>query len=320
MKGNRKQLFLVAVGCVAVGGVMALAGCAMMDGTLGGLDNGKLQAKTYTVGDAFENIHVAVDTADVVLAVSNDGTCKVVCTEKEKFTYNVGVENQTLYVKPQNDAKWYNNFTLFSFKEMKVEVYLPATAYARLTIGSDTGDINVPSAFTFTAAHLQTDTGDCQWAATASTLSIETDTGDIDARGFTAEQVSIATDTGDMDVENVTVSGGLNTETNTGETEMENVQCRQLAMKTDTGDIELKNTVALEKLTIESDTGEVSFVDVDSADIFVKTDTGDVEGSLQSGKIFSYKTDTGDVRLPANGDGGKCEIITCTGDIHIKIG
>lgn len=319
MKGNKKQLFLVAAGCMAVGGVMALAGCAMMGGTMGGLDNGKLQAKTYTVGDAFENIHVEVDTADVVLAVSEDGTCKVVCMEKEKLTYNVSVENQTLLVKLQNDTKWYNNVTLFSAKEMKVEVYLPATAYARLTIGSDTGDMKVPSAFTFTAAHLQTDTGDCRWAATASTLSIETDTGDIDARGFTAEQVSLATDTGDMDVENVMVSGSFNTETNTGETELENVQCGQLLMKTDTGDIELKNTVASEKLTIESDTGDVSFADVDSADIFVKTDTGDVEGSLQSGKIFSYKTDTGDVRLPADGDGGQCKIITCTGDIHIRI-
>ena len=57
----------------------------------------------------------------------------------------------------------------------------------------------------------------------------------------------------------------------------------------------------------------------DAEELFIKTDTGDVTGTLLSAKEFVYETDTGRVKLPETTTGGKCEIITDTGDIHIEI-
>ena len=57
----------------------------------------------------------------------------------------------------------------------------------------------------------------------------------------------------------------------------------------------------------------------DAAEIFVKTSTGDVSGSLLTEKVFITDTSTGKVSVPKTTTGGKCELITSTGDIKIEI-
>ena len=86
-----------------------------------------------------------------------------------------------------------------------------------------------------------------------------------------------------------------------------------------TGDITLKNVIATEKFSIETDTGDVRFESSDAAEIFIETDTGDIIGSLLTDKIFITHTDTGRVDVPKTVTGGRCEIITDTGDIVLKI-
>ena len=61
------------------------------------------------------------------------------------------------------------------------------------------------------------------------------------------------------------------------------------------------------------------FKNSDANDIFVETDTGHVTGTLLTDKVFITQTDTGDVDIPKTVDGGRCEIITDTGDIKINI-
>lgn len=51
----------------------------------------------------------------------------------------------------------------------------------------------------------------------------------------------------------------------------------------------------------------------------MQTDTGDITGTLLTEKVFAAKADTGDVDVPKTATGGKCEIITNTGDIQIKV-
>ena len=57
----------------------------------------------------------------------------------------------------------------------------------------------------------------------------------------------------------------------------------------------------------------------DSATIYIKTDTGDVTGTVLEDRHFDVVTNTGDVRVPKEGNGGNCQIITNTGDILIDI-
>ena len=81
----------------------------------------------------------------------------------------------------------------------------------------------------------------------------------------------------------------------------------------------MNNVIAAEKFSIKRSTGDVKFNSCDATEIYVKTDTGDVSGSLLSNKVFFTNTDTGDVEIPKTMDGGKCEIITDTGDIKITV-
>ena len=72
-------------------------------------------------------------------------------------------------------------------------------------------------------------------------------------------------------------------------------------------------------MTASCCTGDVTFDGCDAAAISVKTDTGDVTGSLLSNKMFVIDTNTGDVDVPETVDGGRCEIVTDTGDIELNI-
>lgn len=77
--------------------------------------------------------------------------------------------------------------------------------------------------------------------------------------------------------------------------------------------------LAAEKFSVERSTGDVKFNRCDATTIYVKTDTGDVTGNLLSSKVFITNTDTGIVDVLQTVDGGKCEIITNTGDIELDI-
>ena len=92
-----------------------------------------------------------------------------------------------------------------------------------------------------------------------------------------------------------------------------------ISVETSTGDVLLKQVLAAGRFFIETDTGDVEFDSSDATEIFVETDTGDVTGTLLSEKIFFAETDTGRIEVPKTTSGGKCEIITDTGDIKLNI-
>ena len=105
----------------------------------------------------------------------------------------------------------------------------------------------------------------------------------------------------------------------TGDVHLEDLRCNTLLASGNTGDILLKNVVATESISIIRTTGDVRFDGADAAAIFVETDTGDVTGTLLTEKVFLPKSDTGDIEVPKTNAGGKCEIITSTGDIQLTI-
>ena len=131
-------------------------------------------------------------------------------------------------------------------------------------------------------------------------LLINTNTGDINIDRLAAEEIGLITNTGDINVNYVTTKGNMD-------------------IKTDTGNISLQDVIASDSFTINTDTGDVRFENSDAAEIHVKTSTGDVTGTLLSEKVFITKTSTGNIRVPETITGGKCEIITSTGDIEIDL-
>ena len=57
----------------------------------------------------------------------------------------------------------------------------------------------------------------------------------------------------------------------------------------------------------------------DANEIYIKTNTGNINATLLSDKIIHAKTDTGKEKYPVLTTGGKCELITTTGDITVRI-
>ena len=131
--------------------------------------------------------------------------------------------------------------------------------------------------------------------------------------------LDLTVSTGKVTVSGVTCEGDVTVGVSTGKAKLSDVACKSVISSGSTGDILLNNVVATEKFSIERSTGDIKFDGSDAALIFVKTDTGDVTGRLLTDKVFVTQTDTGSVNVPKTAIGGRCEIITDTGDMHIEI-
>lgn len=265
---------------VIAGFVLVAAAMAAVDWNWTGLHTGSYEANSHPITEPFDSLSIVTDTADLVFARSEDGTCRVECYEDVQAKHRVTVQDGTLQISVVNEKNWYAWIGWHS-ETPKVTVYLPNREYAALSVKTTTGDITVPADLLF-------------------------------------EQVELTVSTGDIRCE-ASVSGTLYIETTTGDADLVNVRCKNLETNGTTGDLHLKNVIAEEAFRIVRDTGDVSFDGCDAAEICVETDTGDVEGTLLSEKVFVIATDTGDVSIPNSNSGGTCRITTDTGDIELDL-
>lgn len=300
MSRTAKIWLIIAGICVILGPALIIGATAAAGG--GNLFNAqKYETVTHEIGSTFDQIAVDTDITDVTIATANEKQCRVECSEPEKMEHTAEVENGTLVIRSSDSRQWYEHLFSFASHSPKVVIYLPQSAYASLQIDTHTGDVTIPSGFTFDTLTVNNNTGDVECSASVTkTLTVKEDTGDISLSCPNAGELDITASTGDIDVTSAKVKGTV-------------------SVKSSTGDITLTDTVAEKKFQIESSTGDVGFRGCDAADIKVKTSTGDVTGTLLSDKIFVTDTSTGDVKVPQTSSGGRCEISTSTGDILIQI-
>ena len=280
MKKSTKIWLITATSLVALGCIMFSVAMTKIHWDFTKLSTVKYETNTYEVTDDFNSISMLTDTADILFVQSDDKICKVVCYEMSDMKHTTTVQNNTLTINVTDEREWYDHIGI-TLGSPKITVYLPKTEYDSLAIKEDTGDIEVPKDFKF---------------------------GSID----------IATSTGDIIIAGVTCEGDIVINVSTGKANLTDIKCKSFISDGSTGDISLKNVIATEKFSIERSTGDVKFDACDATEIWVETDTGDVTGKLLSEKIFITETSTGDVNVPKSTNGGKCEITTSTGDIHIK--
>lgn len=277
------------------------------------------ETNEHEIRDSFVNISVKTDTADIQFIPYDGGNCKVVCFENSKTKHDVSVKEGTLTVQLTDDRKWYDYIGI-QWGKSKITVYLPETVYASLYIKESTGNIDIPQAFSFETIDITTSTGDVKNAASASgDVKISTSTGNIYLQNIAAGSLTLSVTTGNVTASDIACVGDLSIRVSTGKTNLATVSCTNLHSTGSTGDITLNNVVASEKLSVERSTGDVKFEGSDASEIFVETDTGDVTGNLLSDKVFIVQTDTGKMDVPKTITGGRCEVVTDTGDIIIKV-
>ncbi len=308
---------LILVGCIIFVGVMTRF---RWDFTK--LSTVKYETNTYEISETFHSISMKTDTADVIFALSDDGKCKVECYEEENAKHSVTVEEGTLTIQLINERTLsdYIGYIGINFGSPKITVYLPKAEYTSLFISEDTGDIIMPKDFSFEDVNISLSTGDVDFYASASkSMSIKASTGDICVDNIYAGSLNLAVSTGKLTASGVTCQGDVTVTVSTGKTYLTDITCKNFSPTGNTGNISLNNAIIIEKLSIVRSTGDVKFESCDADEIFVETDTGSITGTLLSEKVFVTKTSTGRINVPNSSTGGKCELVTSTGNINISI-
>ena len=298
MKKSVKIALILALILILVGGFLFVGASTEAHWDFESLKLESFEMNKYSPQQPIKSIVVETDAARVSIQPSQDGAVQVKCYEHIKAKHLVAVEGETLSIQLQDTRKWYDHIGI-SLQTPEITIYLPKEAYESLAVRNDTGDISIGETFEF------------------QTIEIEQSTGDTYCQASASKGMTVRTETGEITLKDGKI-GALEVEVSTGDATLENLSCKSLRSVGDTGDITLKNTIAEEKISIERETGRVRLWDCDAAEIFVKTDTGDVRGTLLTEKIIFAETETGSVRIPESMQGGKCKIITDTGDIDME--
>ena len=299
MNKKTKIWLIAAAFLVALGVVLFAAGMAAQNWDYGALETGKNRTETYEIQGTFHKISIASTISDIVFELSEDGTCRLVCSGPAYIGFNAAAQENTLTVSETDEREWYEHIGIF-IGTPKMTLYLPEAEYDALVIHEDTGDVSIPRDFRF------------------KNMEIDASTGNIANYASVSDTIKITASTGDIRVEGVS-TGSLELSVSTGRVDVRDTMCGNLISNGSTGDLTLDNVIVAEKLTVERSTGDVGFDRCDAGEISVVTDTGDVRGSLCSEKVFLTRTDTGRVQIPQSVTGGVCRIETDTGDITISI-
>ena len=319
MKRSTKVSLIAAVVLIVLGlGIIAAAFNAA------GWEFRKFSSSRYITTDQlitedFSKINIDVDTADIAFYPSEDGNCRVVSYEEDKQPLSVSVKDDTLWVKVQDERKWYDHIGI-NIGSPELEIYLPKEKYESLYLRGSTGDVNIPYNFSFDEIDVKLSTGDMGCFASANgKISLKTGTGSISIKNINAGDLVLSVTTGKINCNNINCSGEFLLNVTTGDASLKDIKCGSFASTGNTGDLQMDNLIASDIINIERSTGDLNFTSCDGKEIYILTDTGRVKGSFASEKIFFAESDTGDIDVPKSTSGGTCEIKTDTGDIKITI-
>lgn len=280
MTKNAKVWLIIGASLFIIGVLVFAVAMTLNGWDFRKLSTVKYERETYKIADDFNSVVLKTDTADIKILPSEDESCSVICYEETNAKHSVCVKDGVLNITLQNQKKWYEYIGI-NFDSTKLTVYLPKSEYDALSIMASTSDVEI-------------------------------------AKNFDFHSVDISVSTGDINIENITTHT-LDITVSTGDITLDSVNCQSLISRGSTGDITLKDTVAQLDLFIKRSTGDIRLERSDAATIYIKTDTGDITGTVLEDRHFDVVTNTGDVRVPKEGKGGNCQIITNTGDILIDI-
>ena len=280
MRTRTKIWLIIAASLVLIGCIIFGGVMSMLKWDFTKLSTIEYETNNYEINQDYKNISIVTKTADIVIVPSGNQKTSVVCHEHKNSKHSVTVNDGTLLIEVVDTRKWYEYIGI-NFGTPKITVYIPQGEYGTLSVKSSTGDIRVEN--------------------------------------ISAGSLGISVSTGKVTVSDVSCEGDVTVGVSTGKAKLTDIECKNVISSGNTGNISLNNVIATEKFSIERSTGDVKFESCDATEIFVETDTGTVRGSLLTDKVFITQTDTGSIDVPKTVAGGKCEIITDTGDIIITI-
>ena len=329
-----KKMLVLASVLIILGGVIFTMSSCGNNWDFITIFKGRMEEKITDIGENVSGIEIMTDTADITLLTSEDENCKVVAYDKKNITYSASVEGGVLKIISKDERRWYER--LFDFGKPFLNVYLPKGEYSALCIDESTGDITIPSDFSFASIDITHSTGDVFLGASAiGEVKIKGSTGDINIEGITCGSLEVSYSTGKVTMNNVTASGDITTNGSTGDMQLCNLSYKNLTSLGDTGNVEATNLCGAENTAFERSTGRVSITNaVCKGNIKTKTSTGkteimgaecaDLDLVVTTGKSIlsdincanlNTVGNTGDVNLVNVIASGKLDIERSTGDV-----
>jgi len=347
MKKTTKIILIVGLIAVAVGLILAGAAAGIMFSS-GIFDNTsefynqmstvEYVRNTYTTTESFENIDIDCAESDIMLVLSDEfTTSRVECSETDKITHRVEVRDNTLFITIEDERTWKDYISFMDIGTISATVYLPKSAFEKLSVDTASGDIDIPNTFTFSEAELDAASGDISFfaqighdAVDGVQLTAETASGRIIIETRTImEKLYVSTASGDISISN-TAADDVNISTASGRIEAYNLSAGRYNESTSfiggkfrasssSGDIKL-SVCEFGECSVETASGDVKLDGVDADNYDINTASGDVKGTIRSYKNFITSTSSGDVNVPSsNPDNGECRISTASGDIDIRV-
>ncbi len=286
MKRSTLILLIVAASLTAAGLILGLVSVGMigadMKSFLGELDGG-FESNTHNIFVSVSGIDIEAAYSDIYFAPSPDEYIRVTAMENQKQYYDVAVENDTLVIKYRDIRLWYERVGINLSLENDLTVYLPEGTYKELCISCASGDINIPSLYSF------------------DNVTLDTASGDIDFRAGVSGSLDISSSSGEIDITDVqSEAAKLNISSASGDVETEGCEFSEINIKTSSGSIELYMC--------------------DAGRLELSSASGDIEATLMSHKVFFADSAIGNVRVPASvPDSAECHLSTSSGDITVTV-
>lgn len=280
----------------------------------------KMIENTITLDDTYDKMSFKIETANLTIEKSTESTTKIVFTETKKITHEAKIIDNTLTVTVNDTRKWYEK--IFNFNDFKIKAiaYIPAAEFESLTVDTATGNVNVPSDFTFENVNLKSSTGNIEFKAIVNDkLEASASTGNITISDSKPQNIVASASTGNINISNVEVVEKIEAKTSTGNISIKDSKATDLYVRLSTGNITLTNYVSSNSMELIASTGNIKFDRVDANTISAKTSTGSIKGTLLTGKTFDAESDTGKVTVPLGTTGGLCKLRTDTGRILIEL-
>lgn len=316
MKKSIRRWIVIAAALVALGSILLAGVLYRHDWNIVELSTDSYETNVYAIDEAFQQLSIRTEGAEICLALSEDGACRVECDENESTRYSVSVQADALVIDQLDAGAWQDSIGVH-FGNPRIMIYLPKADYASLKIEESAGSIDVLKDFRFGGADIALGAGDVDFYASAEgSVRIKTGAGDIRMENLSAGALEIAVSTGEATISNVRCTGEIAVGATTGRVQLRDLACRSLSSTGSTGDLFMERVLADETLTLKRSTGDIHLEGCDAAEIFAETNTGSVTGSLLSDKLYIAESNTGRIEVPETLQGGRCEIKTSTGDIH----
>ena len=232
------KMIIASVFFLVLGGILCVFSYAKMGNSLQAMSFIQMESKNIKISEAFEDIHVKMDTGQITIQRSEDTSCSILCYQDTKAPFAIKTENGMLSIAETSNEgmTWYEKASLF-IDMPKVVISLPKDSYRNLTLQSETGQLTVKGELSFESAVMTSDTGDLTLSKVicrgplqvkldtgniwfedcdADSIMAETDTGNINASFRTGKTIEAKTDTGNVKIPKESTGGNCRMTTDTG--------------------------------------------------------------------------------------------------------